>query len=82
MLSMSHRPSMDLETQELRQLGAANNSSPNLQDMTGGGQGGAGGKLPRTLSTSVLRIKARSAFWDKLWVNSNPSASKGASFKQ
>uniref|UniRef100_A0A8D8W7E5 Uncharacterized protein n=1 Tax=Cacopsylla melanoneura TaxID=428564 RepID=A0A8D8W7E5_9HEMI len=26
-----------------------------------------GGKLPRTLSTSVLRIKPRSSFWDKFW---------------
>lgn len=26
-----------------------------------------GGKLPRTLSTSVLRIKPRSSFWDKVW---------------
>lgn len=25
------------------------------------------GKLPRTLSTSVLRIKPRSSFWDKFW---------------
>lgn len=41
----------------------------------GGGSGGGGGspgssstgKLPRTLSTSVLRIKHRSSFWDKFW---------------
>lgn len=35
-----------------------------------GGSGSAGtppGKLPRTLSTSVLRIKHRSSFWDKFW---------------
>jgi hypothetical protein len=35
-----------------------------------GGNGSAGapaGKLPRTLSTSVLRIKHRSSFWDKFW---------------
>lgn len=25
------------------------------------------GTLPRTLSTSVLRIKNRSTFWDKFW---------------
>ena len=31
---------------------------------TGSG-GGPGGKLPRTLSTSVLRIKHRSSFWEK-----------------
>jgi hypothetical protein len=38
------------------------------------GPGSAGGarrssrdKLPRTLSTSVLRIKHRSTFWDKVW---------------
>ncbi|XP_060841026.1 cAMP-specific 3',5'-cyclic phosphodiesterase isoform X7 [Rhopalosiphum padi] len=35
-----------------------------------GGSGSPGtqaGKLPRTLSTSVLRIKHRSSFWDKFW---------------
>lgn len=27
----------------------------------------SGGTLPRTLSTSVLRIKNRSTFWEKFW---------------
>ncbi|CAG7725494.1 unnamed protein product, partial [Allacma fusca] len=30
-----------------------------------GGNVGPGSKLPRTLSTSVLRIKHRSSFWEK-----------------
>jgi len=40
-----------------------------ISDVDGGNNGsnavGIGGKLPRTLSTSVLRIKHRSSFWDK-----------------
>ncbi|CAH2239438.1 jg23869 [Pararge aegeria aegeria] len=31
----------------------------------------SGGSLPRTLSTSVLRIKNRSTFWDKFWDERN-----------
>ncbi len=31
-----------------------------------GGGGGGGGNLPRTLSTSVLRIKHRRSFWEKV----------------
>ena len=29
------------------------------------GEGGGSGSLPRTLSTSVLRIKHRRTFWEK-----------------
>ncbi|KPI97956.1 cAMP-specific 3',5'-cyclic phosphodiesterase [Papilio xuthus] len=34
---------------------------------TGVSASSSGGTLPRTLSTSVLRIKNRSTFWDKFW---------------
>lgn len=34
---------------------------------TGVAAGSGGGTLPRTLSTSVLRIKNRSTFWEKFW---------------
>lgn len=34
---------------------------------TGVAASSSGGTLPRTLSTSVLRIKNRSTFWDKFW---------------
>lgn len=39
-------------------------SGPTVQSPT---SGAPGVKLPRTLSTSVLRIKSRSSFWDKFW---------------
>ena len=31
--------------------------------------GGGGRGFPRTLSTSVLRIKHRSSFWERFWEN-------------
>lgn len=31
------------------------------------GSSSSGSTLPRTLSTSVLRIKNRSSFWEKFW---------------
>lgn len=34
---------------------------------TGVSASSSGGTLPRTLSTSVLRIKTRSSFWEKFW---------------
>lgn len=34
---------------------------------TGVSASSSGGTLPRTLSTSVLRIKNRSTFWEKFW---------------
>lgn len=49
-------------------------SSGSTGELTSEGHGGGGGstgqtigphKLPRTLSTSVLRIKHRSSFWEK-----------------
>ena len=44
------------------------NSFPNLVDMAGVVPGPASKKkLPRTLSTSALRIKTRSPFWEKFW---------------
>lgn len=49
-------------------------SSASVSGMSDGGQGSCsptsaapGVKLPRTLSTSVLRIKHRTSFWDKFW---------------
>ncbi|KAG8327791.1 hypothetical protein J6590_012842 [Homalodisca vitripennis] len=49
-------------------------SSASVSGMSEGGQGSGsptsaapGVKLPRTLSTSVLRIKHRTSFWDKFW---------------
>lgn len=38
---------------------------------TGVAASSSGGTLPRTLSTSVLRIKNRSTFWDKFWDERN-----------
>ena len=35
-----------------------------VKDGAGGGRG-----FPRTLSTSVLRIKHRSSFWERFWEN-------------
>ncbi|CAG5039906.1 unnamed protein product [Parnassius apollo] len=43
-------------------------SSASEHSMSTGVSGSSsGGTLPRTLSTSVLRIKNRSTFWDKFW---------------
>lgn len=43
-------------------------SSASEHSMSTGVSGNSsGGSLPRTLSTSVLRIKNRSTFWDKFW---------------
>ncbi|KAK8748620.1 hypothetical protein OTU49_015893, partial [Cherax quadricarinatus] len=55
---------MDLElptAPQGRQNLTVNHSFPDLQDM------GGHDKLPRTLSTSALRIKSRSLFWEKFW---------------
>lgn len=59
----AHHLSMDLELpgSTLRQNLTVNHSFPDLYDMAGRD------KLPRTLSTSALRIKSRSTFWDKFW---------------
>lgn len=63
----AHQPSqhlcMDLEVPEAvrRQNLTVNHSFPDLYDMAGRD------KLPRTLSTSALRIKNRSLFWEKFW---------------
>ena len=35
-----------------------------VKEAAGGGRG-----FPRTLSTSVLRIKHRSSFWERFWEN-------------
>lgn len=59
----------------LSRTSLGNCSSPSLLSaLAGGTAGGAApppqapaAKLPRTLSTSVLRIKNRSSFWDKFW---------------
>lgn len=42
-------------------------SSASEHSMSTGVAAGSGGTLPRTLSTSVLRIKNRSTFWEKFW---------------
>ncbi|CAB3252121.1 unnamed protein product [Arctia plantaginis] len=43
-------------------------SSASEHSMSTGVSGSSsGGTLPRTLSTSVLRIKNRSTFWEKFW---------------
>lgn len=59
----AHHLSMDLELpgSTLRQNLTVNHSFPDLYDMAGRE------KLPRTLSTSALRIKTRSSFWEKFW---------------
>lgn len=59
----THHLSMDLEVPEAarQQSLAVNHSFPDLYDMAGQS------KLPRTLSTSALRIKNRSVFWEKFW---------------
>ncbi|XP_059483022.1 cAMP-specific 3',5'-cyclic phosphodiesterase isoform X5 [Neocloeon triangulifer] len=66
------------DASEGRLLGGPLSASSELPTTAGSptddAPGGAGGarrssrdKLPRTLSTSVLRIKHRSTFWDKVW---------------
>ena len=59
----THHLSMDLEVPDAarQQSLVVNHSFPDLYDMT------TQGKLPRTLSTSALRIKSRSIFWEKFW---------------
>lgn len=42
-------------------------SSASEHSMATGVSSANTGTLPRTLSTSVLRIKNRSTFWDKFW---------------
>ncbi|MPC30007.1 hypothetical protein E2C01_023261 [Portunus trituberculatus] len=61
--SPAHHLSMDLEVPEAarQQSLAVNHSFSDLYDMS------SQGKLPRTLSTSALRIKSRSIFWEKFW---------------
>lgn len=59
----------------LSRTSLGNCSSPSLLSAMAGASGGTAAapppapaaKLPRTLSTSVLRIKHRSSFWDKFW---------------
>lgn len=42
-------------------------SSASEHSMAGVSGSSSGSTLPRTLSTSVLRIKNRSTFWEKFW---------------
>ena len=61
------------------------NSFPNLVEMTSVTQGApAKKKLPRTLSTSALRIKTntRSPFWEKFWGSGHGQAHQHSSGKQ
>ena len=55
--------SMALATPEVSSNIASNHSFPDLLEMATGHDN----KLPRTLSTSALRIKTRSPFWEKFW---------------
>lgn len=50
----------DMRSHAAQQAGAGGSSG------AGGGGPGAG-KLPRTLSTSALRIKHRAGFWNRFW---------------
>lgn len=69
-----------LQIVQQKQLNVTN-SFPNLVDMSGVTQGpGPKKKLPRTLSTSALRIKTRSPFWEKFW--NNGQAPTSGSIKQ